>query len=344
MILVTGATGFLGAHLLYDLIAQGENVRALYRTEESKKAVEALFKYKSSTNAFVKADLFTKIRWQQADITDVTALSEAFVGITHVYHCAAVVSFDPSHFKKMQKVNVEGTANMVNLSLSHGVKKFCHVSSVASLGKTENGRPTTEETQWAPAKDKSAYSITKFASEMEVWRGTQEGLTAVIVNPSIIIGEGFYNTGSGLFFKEIEHGMRFTVPGANSFTDVLDVARAMILLMKSDVAGQRFILAGTNTAFDTFFGMIARDIHTSPPAKMAKSWQLNLGWRLDYATHLVFGTKRTLFRATAKASITHVEYDASKITEELDFKFIPLEDTLKRTVEHYKSQTNRGQR
>ena len=336
MILITGATGFLGAHLLYDLIAQGENVRALYRTEESKNAVKELFEHKATGNVFAEADTpFSRINWFQADILDIPALTEAFDEVTEVYHCAAMVLFNGAHFKKMQKVNVEGTANMVNLSLSLGVKKFCHVSSVAALGKTGGVSPITEETHWTPSKEKSVYSITKFVSEMEVWRGTQEGLDVVIVNPSIIIGEGLNNAGSKRFFREIDRGMNYSVPGTNAFVDVIDVTRAMILLMKSKVVNERFILAGENSSFDAFFAIIAQNLHVDPPSKIAKPWQLKLAWRLDYTAHLLFGKKRKLFRTTADAAMGTTSYDDSKFRDRFGFKFTSLEKTIARTTAHY---------
>lgn len=351
MILVTGGTGFLGAHLLYNLIAQGENVRALYRTEESKNSVRDLFAYKSKTvtlseNAFAPClptgreakSLFLKINWHQADILDIPALTEAFTDINKVYHCAAMVSFDPKDLKKMRKINVEGTANMANLSLSQGVRKFCYVSSISALGKTENLKPITEEAHWTPSKDKSVYGITKFASEMEVWRGTQEGLDVVIVNPAIIIGEWAYDAGSGALFSEVDSGMRYTVPGAGSFVDVEDVVKAMTMLMKSDFTNERFILAGQNIRFQDFTSMVASELKVKPSSKVAKPWQLKVAWRLDYLANLIFGKKRKLFRATAEGAMGTVIYDSTKLKNALSFEFTPFEKTIARIAKHYLAQ------
>lgn len=202
MILVTGGTGLVGAHLLWQLIASGEKVRATYRSEQSKVAVEELFRYKAKNeNEVLQAQsFFQKIEWVQADINDIPALEAAFDQVAYVYHSAALVSFDPALFNKIQHINKEGTANMVNLSLKYGITKFCHVSSIGALGTTQNNAPITESTFWTPSRENSVYGISKFASETEVWRGTQEGLNAVIVNPAIIVGEGFYDSGSGSFF------------------------------------------------------------------------------------------------------------------------------------------------
>ena len=342
MVLVTGATGFVGAHLLYELIAQGENVRALYRTKTRKSAVKALFRHRAARDASVEADnLFLKINWYQADITDLPSISKAFDSVEYVYHCAAMLSFNPTDFKKMHKINVEGTANMVNLSIDAGIKKFCHVSSIAALGKTENQIPITEDTHWTPARDNSGYSITKFASEMEVWRSTQEGLKAIVVNPAIIIGAGFYDRGSGTFFKLIDHGMHYTTAGASAFVDVRDVVRAMTLLMKSDTINQRFILAGQNMTFDDFYRVIARALNTKAPAPMVRVWQINLAWQMDYVANLLFGKKRKLFRTTANAAMNSYTYDNSKFMESFDFKFTALEDTITWAAQHYKDPNNR---
>ena len=335
MILVTGGTGLVGSHLLWQLVAQGENkILAIYRTEAKIKAVEALFQWKNEREetAEFTAD-FSQIEWLQADVTDIPALTEAFTGITRVYHCAALVSFNPKRFDELQKNNVEGTANIINLCLKHQVEKCCYVSSVAALG--DSVKAINEETHWEANKENSVYSISKFASEMEVWRGTQEGLDVVIVNPGVILGEGFYDSGSGTMFKQIVNGLKFTVPGATGFVDVIDVVRVMIALMQSDVCNERFILVGHNLAFETVLKKTATALGVKAPSKMLKKWQLDLAWKIDWFLNLL-GKRRQLTKSTAKSAYTKTVYEAEKLkTPFPEFEYTPIETTLSRVAKHF---------
>lgn len=338
MILVTGGTGLVGAHLLWHLIARDEKVRATYRSEQSKIAVEELFKYKAKNeiNVIQALGFFLKIEWVQADINDIPALEAAFDQIEYVYHSAALVSFDPAIFNKIQHINKEGTANIVNLSLKYGIKKFCHVSSVGALGTTENNSPITESTFWTPNRENSVYGISKFASETEVWRGMQEGLNAVIVNPAIIVGEGFYDSGSGSFFSHIDKGSRYNVPGTTAFVDVLDVVDAMVKLMESDINAERFILVGENASYVRFFKLIAESIQAKIPSETLKYWQMGIAWRADYLWSLIAGKPRKLFRSTAQAAFGNGTFDNKKLKKALGFKYRPLEETIARVGTHYR--------
>lgn len=225
---------------------------------------------------------------------------------------------------------------MVNLSLKYGITKFCHVSSIGALGTTQNNAPITESTFWTPSRENSVYGISKFASETEVWRGTQEGLNAVIVNPAIIVGEGFYDSGSGSFFSHINKGARYNVPGTTAFVDVLDVVDAMVKLMKSDIHSERFILVGENTSYARFFKLIAENIQAKIPSKTLQSWQMAIAWRADYLWSLIAGKPRKLFRTTAQSAFSDKTFDNKKLRKALDFKYRPLEETIKRVGLHYR--------
>tara|TARA_R110002020_G_scaffold303939_3_gene519622 strand:- start:19960 stop:20985 length:1026 start_codon:yes stop_codon:yes gene_type:complete len=338
MILVTGGTGLVGSHLLWEL-TQTSNlpIKATYRTETSKEPVLELFRWKAHGEKEAQQH-FEKIDWVQADVTDVVALTNAFENVDCVYHCAALVSFNPKRLHELQKINIEGTANMVNLSLSCKVRKFCYVSSVAALGETENGTAVTEETHWDPNKENSVYSISKYASEMEVWRGTQEGLDVVIVNPGVILGEGFYNSGSGKMFSQIAKGLKYCVPGSTGFVDVKDVVSAMLTLMASEIKNEGFILVGENLKFKTLFDKISASLGKKSPQNMLKSWQLNLAWRIDWFLNTFFGTRRRLTKSTANSALTDTAYDSSKIKEQLFFKYTPIEESIERIASHFKSQ------
>ena len=202
MILVTGATGLVGSHLLVKLLQEEKEVKALFRTEKKIEAVKNVFQHKKSIH------LFEKINWIKGDITDVPTLNIAFENITHVYHCAALISFDPNDEEVLRKVNIEGTANVVNCCIDFGIKKLCHVSSIAALGDTrEYEYSITEETEWNPEKLHGDYAISKYGSETEVWRAQQEGVDVVIVNPGVIFGYGFPTQGSGIIINKVKNGL-----------------------------------------------------------------------------------------------------------------------------------------
>lgn len=185
MILVTGGTGFLGSYLLRALVTAGKPVRALYRRHIPDQLL----------------DVKDRVEWVQGDVLDVGSLEEAMQGVAQVYHCAAIVSFHPDRRAQMLKINVEGTANVVNIALDAGVKKLVHVSSVAALGRAKEQAAINERSQWEESSNNSYYAISKHLSEMEIWRGIAEGLPAVIVNPSIILGSGYWHDGSGMLLK-----------------------------------------------------------------------------------------------------------------------------------------------
>lgn len=336
MILVTGGTGLVGSHLLFALAESGdEKIRATYRTLESQERVHALFKWKTAQRPEIVEDLFDKIEWIQATVNDIPALTEAFENIVEVYHCAALISFNPKDFESLQKINVEGTANIVNLSIKNKIRKLCYVSSVAALGDSK--KQITEDTHWEANKENSVYSISKFASEMEVWRGTQEGLDVVIVSPGVILGEGFYSQGSGVFFRKLSKGLKYIVPGSSGFVDVVDVVEAMVLLMKHSITNERYILVGHNIKFSTLFEKIAVALKSTVPLKKIKIWQLEFAWRLDWFAG-IFGKKRRLFRSTARSAYAQASYDSSKLKQDLNFTYTPLNDTIQRISKHFNSQ------
>ncbi|MEH6408855.1 MAG: NAD-dependent epimerase/dehydratase family protein, partial [Leeuwenhoekiella sp.] len=242
---------------------------------------------------------------------------------------------------ELQKVNLEGTANLVNLSIANQIKKFCFVSSVAALGEMEKGKSVTEENQWDPNRENSVYSISKYASEMEVWRGTQENLDVVIVNPGIILGEGFYNSGSGKMFTQLRKGLKFTVPGGTGFVDVKDVVRAMITLMASELKNEDFILVGENLKFKTVLEKIAEALQVKKPRTILKNWQLNIAWKMDWLLYVLFDKKRKLTKSMAKSAQNDTFYDSSKIRKSLAFDFTSIDETIKRIASHYKTTNAR---
>ncbi len=313
MILITGATGFLGAELMRQLLSTGQPLRALRRST-------------SVLPGFLAAH--PNIEWYQADFLDYFGLKAAMEGVTEVYHCAAMVSFNKADRKTMLRVNVEGTANLVNICLENNNRKLLHVSSVAAVGKNKFGGAATEADIWQQNPGQSGYAISKYESEMEVFRGIAEGLNALIVNPSVIIGKHAGRSGSSLFFQTVKNGTKYYPGGGCGLVDVEDVARIMILLMKSDFLGERFILNAENYSYRDLFSGIARGYNLPPPNKRLQPWMLNAAY---YASTIAKGfgiqvpaMSREIVRGAFKTSA----YSNSKITSWLNYTFKPVETSI----------------
>jgi dihydroflavonol-4-reductase len=334
MILVTGGTGLVGSHLLYFLLKDGQDVRAIRRKSSDLIAVKEVFSFYSETSE-IEDNLFHKIEWVVADITEVPSLSEAFIGITHVYHSAACLSFKSKDNTRLKKTNIEGTANIVNLCLLNNIKKLIHVSSVAALGMEDNGVLTSEKTEWNPENENSMYSISKYGAEMEVWRATQEGLDAVIVQPGIIIGSGHWNSGSGLIFNSVAKGVPFYTSGGIGIVDVQDVIKVMVLLMHSQVVNESFILVGKNIYYRELLSEIAVNLNKKPPNKKAPKWALMLISKFDWIFALLLGTSQKLPRSTVRSMYKIAFYDSSKVVNKLNFSFTSYKDTLAQVSKNY---------
>jgi nucleoside-diphosphate-sugar epimerase len=324
MILVTGGTGLVGAHLLLHLIENGEKVRAIYRNTKSIEKTKNLFKL------YKKADLFDTIEWIQADITDIPALEKAFEEIDYVYHCAALISFDPKDEDLVRKTNIEGTANIVNFCIANAIKKLCFVSSIAALGDlAPHEKVITEETEWNPEKPHSDYAISKYGAEMEIWRGQQEGLQVIIINPGVIIGPGFWEQGSGQLFMKVKKGLSFYTLGSSGFVAVTDVVRIATQLMESEIHNERYTLLAKNVIFRDILNSIADTLRVKRPTLHAKPLFMEISWRIDWVLSNVFMKKRALTSATAKASYSKNEYSNEKITTALKTEFLDIHQYIK---------------
>ncbi|GGD21878.1 NAD-dependent epimerase/dehydratase family protein [Hyunsoonleella pacifica] len=335
MILVTGGTGLVGAHLLHKLTSNNETVRAIYRTERKLQNVKDIFSCYGDTNNL----LFDKIEWVKTDILDVPALSEALNGISYVYHCAAFVSFEPDKYQLLRQTNIEGTANIVNLCISNNIKKICYVSSIATIGNPiKRDNAITEETHWNPEDDNSVYAITKYGAEMEVWRGTQEGLDAVIVNPGVILAAGIWHYGSGSLFKKVYNGLKYYTSGSIGLVSVKDVVDVMIQLLKSDIKNERYILVAENWSYKTFLKTTAKALKVKPPKKLAKPWLLKIGWRLDWLKRKLTGKRRVLTKQVATSLTTKTNYRNSKVTKALGYKFQSIDDVISEIANQYLKQ------
>jgi len=327
MILVTGGTGFLGSYLLRALVNAGKPVRALYRQQIPVQL----------------QDIQHRIEWLQGDILDIISLEEAMQDITQVYHCAAVVSFHPSTRDTMMHINVEGTANVVNMALDAGVQKLVHVSSVAALGRAKNGAAIDERTEWQDSPNNSRYAVSKYRAEMEVWRGIAEGLNAVIVNPTIILGSGFWHEGSGTLVKNVWKEFPFYTSGINGYVDVEDVVRAMLLLMDSPISGQRFVLSAENRSYFDLFSEMAGQLGKKPPHISVQPWMAEIVWRVEKVKGAISGNKPVVTKETARTAQLKMYYNNDKVLKALPgFQFKPLTQTVSEICKAYLQDVAEG--
>jgi len=321
--LVTGASGFVGTHLVRFLSQKGHTVRALYNSRPPAADMQSL----------------PGVTWQQCDLLDVFAVDEVMQGVGDVYHCAAIVSFKPGDKERLLHFNVESTANVANAALEHNVRKLVYISSIASLGRKTNGREITEEEQWEESGNNSVYARSKYLAELEVWRAMGEGLDAVIVNPGIILGEGDWSDGSARLMKIAYNEFPFYTSGINGWVDVADVVRAMYELMQSDVVDERFIITEGNHAYKDIFTMMATALGRKPPHIHANRWMTNLVWRWNMLKHRLTGGELTITRETANTSQNKNLYSNSKLLHFLPgFRYTPMPQTIQRMAQAYLQQ------
>ena len=332
MIFVTGGTGIVGAHLLYELVLRGEKIRALKRESSDVGQVLKTFSYYSD----FAEKLFNKIEWVDGDILDYFSLEQQLKGIQEIYHCAAIVSFDDKDRIEMITSNVEGTANLVNAALENKVKKICHVSSIAALGRRQNGEFIKETTNWIPTKKHSAYSESKFFSEAEIWRGIEEGLDAIIVNPSVIIGPGNWSNSSAQYFKTIWEGMKYYTKGVTGYVDVKDVVTVMITLMDAsnfaEIKNQRYLLSAENLSYQEVFNQIADALRKPRPSVYATDLMTGLAWRVAKMVSWFTSKTPVITKEIASGRNEINNFDGSKITNTIDFSYKTISDSIKETA------------
>jgi dihydroflavonol-4-reductase len=285
---------------------------------------------------YISPKIFEKVEWIEGDILDVVALSEAMVGMDAVIHAAAKVSFQSADRSEMFRINIEGTANVVNLALEAGITKVLYVSSVAALGRTKNGDIVTEEKKWEESPMNTNYALSKYHAEMEVWRGMGEGLNVTVVNPSTILGYGDWNNSSCAIFKNAYNEFPWYTSGVNGFVDVEDVARAIVLLLETESSGERYILSGENWTFQELFNQIARDFNKKLPYRKATPLLGEIAWRFEKLKSIITGKASLLTRESARISQTKTYFNTNKIKTKLPgFNFTPLSESINKACKSY---------
>lgn len=324
MNLITGATGLVGAHVALALLQQNKSVVAIKRQGSDILKTKKLFSYYTSD-----ADiLFNKIKWIDADVCDIYSLLEALEGIETVYHCAGFVSFNSKDNKQMHRINAEGTANLVNACLEKNIKALCHVSSIATLQNPDITKNIDESVYWKSSPSASDYAISKYNGEREVWRGTEEGLSAVIVNPGIILGPGFWHQSSGKLIETCYHGNPFYTNGSSATIDAKDVADCMIQLTEKKEFSKRFVLIENNYSFKEILLKVHKALGKKEPSIEAGKVLLTIGKWIDKIRAFITGKEQLITKETINACLDNNSYNNKRVKETLSYQFIPLQNTV----------------
>jgi len=334
VILVTGTTGLLGSHLTAALLLQNKKVRALYRDKSKIENTRQILSY--YTNDADK--YFAQIEWFEADVTDYFSLQEAFTGVTEVYHCAGLVSFDERDSKQLYAINAEGTAHVINTCLEKGVQKFCHVSSVATLQVQTHKKYIDEFSVWKTASGNSSYAITKYRGEFEAWRGAAEGLNVLVVNPSVILGAGCWGQSSSQLITRCYKGLPVYTEGITGYVDVRDVAICMIRLMDENKFGQRYILNAENYSFKEITHQLQKNFGKPTSKIKAGKFLLNAALVADTIKSLFTQKRPIINKSMIQTVLSKSYYDNTKVCTALDFKFRAVEESLAYVTDLYKSE------
>ena len=331
MIYVTGGTGLLGSHLLVELTKEQNSIRATYRSEEKRIQTQQLFKFYYQEDWETK---FAQIEWVKGDILDVPFLLESMQDCEYIYHCAALVSFHKNDFNRLIKINREGTANIVNACLELNVKKLCYVSSTAAIGSSTNSSDDiiSEKTKWKNTPTTSGYSISKYNAEREVWRGIEEGLNAIMVNPCVILGAGNWNDSSLTIFRTLKNGLKFYPPGSNATVDARDVSTIMIALMKSDIHSERFLCIGSNQSFYDLMSEIAKQLNVKSPTIKTGRFIVEVARRFSWFFSLFSSKKPSITKETVQSLFGNSFYDNTKIKKAIGYEFKPLNETIENAI------------
>ncbi|MFD2787682.1 NAD-dependent epimerase/dehydratase family protein [Hymenobacter rubripertinctus] len=319
MILVTGGSGLVGSFLITELLGRGLSVRALYREKIPVAAHPG------------------RVEWVQADIRDVLAVRAALAGITHVFHCAGLVSYAPQDEEALLRVNVEGTANIVDACLEQPGIRLGFVSSVAALGQVPAAQQQApgpllvdEQAKWDLGAEHNAYATSKYLAELEVWRGVAEGLWAVMVNPAVILGPGNWQRSSTRLLRYAYQEHRFYTPSTMNLVDVRDVVAMLAqLTLNTERSGERYVLSAGSLPLRELLTQVAACFGKRPPTVPVPGWAGEVVWRLEHVRAVLTGARPLITKATARAGRRPLEYRADKIRRELGQEFRPLPETIR---------------
>ena len=324
MILITGATGLVGAALLKHFLDAKVKVKACYRSEYRK---NQLLQYLKKNN-YSAAQLAT-IEWTLTDINALGSLDSAFENVSEVYHCAALVQLDDSENERLLKTNAEGTANVVNYCIQKGVKKLLYVSSIAALGDPIANEKIDETTPWNNDLPKTGYAYSKYRAELEVWRGMQEGVDAIIVNPGVILGYAHRTGPAKQFFNYVKRPTYYFTSGGTGYVHVDDVVDALLQLAKSKLKNARYVLVAENLTYKTFLARLKQQNQLKSSAKFVSATTLKMLWMADTVAAFLKLKKKVFSKGLLQSLTTTATYNGTKISKALPgFQYRPLDAGL----------------
>ncbi len=322
---VTGGTGLVGSHILLELAKENAPITAMKRPNSNLSMVKSLFERNDILGKF------ESIKWVNGSLSEVNQLIELMKGCTTLYHCAALVSFDSNDRQELIKTNIDGTSNIVDAALEVKPKKVVYLSSTAAIGKQPKSKVITENLDWEADNKNGAYSFSKHYAEREVWRGIEEGLSCVILNPSVILGPGDWGSSSTRMFSTVYNGLQFYTKGANAFVDVRDVAQIALKLANSTIENSRFLILSENLSFKEVMGQIAIEFGKKPPSFLATPFMGYLAGLFSEVWAVIGGTKPLITRDSSKSANTIQVYSNEKIKSSINHEFIPIHTSLRDT-------------
>lgn len=327
-VLVTGATGLVGSYIARLLAAADDyEVRATRRPTSS---------------AELLGEAAGRIDWVTGDLRELAVQDEALDGVSAVVHAAGLVSYRPEDSDLLREVNVGITRDLVNAALAGGVEHFVHLSSIAAISPSD-ALAVVDESDRGFAADESTtrYARSKYAAELEVWRGCEEGLPVAILNPSVVLGAGRWDGSSCRLFGWVDGGQRFYPPGSTGYVDVRDVAAFAKTCLDEGLTGQRFVLNAANLTYRAFFESVASALRVAPPATEVNAWQAELAWRAEAVRSRVLGRSPLLTKESARRSLTAKRYDAAR-SEAVGAHYRPISATIEETARAYRATRSRG--
>jgi len=323
---ITGANGFLGVHIIHHLLKSGHSVRAIIRPKGSLDEFELVKKQYS-----LPKDMYSNLSWHVCELFDVVGLEQAFYGVDYVVHLAGKISYLKKDLPSLLQINQEYTSNVVNVALSLKVKKLLYCSSIAAISKNSKNKAITEDTEWDDEIAHSNYGFTKYLGECELWRGREEGLATVAINPGIILGYGDSKKGSNKLFDNAKRGFPFYSRGITGWVGVRDVARIAELLCLSDISGERFIVVSENKSFKEIADTMTDALGTKKPSIEVKGLLYTIAYGIG-AFKEFFGLGGMLSKETVKASVSVNRFDNEKIKGALEFEFEDMDEVIQDSV------------
>ena len=318
-ILVTGGSGLLGSYLLRWFKRAGyTQLTATFQNPDS-----------------IPSDLREGIEWKSLKLPDTQAAIEIIRDKNWVIHSAALVSYHQADKYRLLEINTVGTADITNACLMHEVDHLIYIGSIGAIGKESNHVTLNESNVWLQNQYSTAYGLSKYLGELEVWRGAAEGLNVSVILPSVILGTGHWNQSSLQLFDRVAKHSPWYPAGQTGYVDVRDVAEFVGKILEKSITGQRWLLNGANVSYKDIYHLIANELSLTRKYRLAPKW---LAKTILMMTNLFAG------KSPGTDILNHVygtfSYDATKSLSQDGFHYRPIEKTIRVVTAEYKKGGN----